>query len=119
MLEQHVEIDYAALSYFPSSKIGDSLTFDQFGAVVDRLAAAIHRSIVIPETGYPSTPDFGGQFAQWRNEVPGYPLSVDGQRRWLHDFLEFCAHNPNIAGAFYWSPEWYGDTMWKGSLFLI
>ncbi len=113
MLEQQVELDYAGLSYFPSSNIGGSLTLEQFRGVVDRLAEAIKRPVVIPEFGYPSTSDFSGQFGAWRNEVPGYPLSLEGQARWLGDFLGFCRSEPAIAGAFYWSPEWYGEGMWK------
>ena len=46
-------------------------------------------------------------------EVPGYPLSPGGQQHWLTDFIKFCDDNPKIAGAFYWSPEWYGEGMWK------
>ena len=46
-------------------------------------------------------------------EVPGYPLTPEGQQKWLTDFLSFCAHNPGIAGVFYWSPEWFGEGMWK------
>jgi Glycosyl hydrolase family 53 len=41
------------------------------------------------------------------------PLTDEGQRRWLGDFLKFCEDNSKIAGAFYWSPEWYGAGMWK------
>jgi arabinogalactan endo-1,4-beta-galactosidase len=113
MLAQKVQIDYVGLSYFPSSNIGGSLTFEQLGEVLDRVGSTIDRPIIIPETGYPSTGDFHGQFAQWRKEVPGYPLTPDGQQHWLSDFLRFCIDNPNIAGAFYWSPEWYGEGMWK------
>jgi arabinogalactan endo-1,4-beta-galactosidase len=113
MREQQVQLDYAGLSYFPSSNIGGSLTLEQFHGVVDRVADAIKRPVVIPEFGYPSTSDFSGQFGTWRNEVPGYPLSPEGQAHWLGDFLTFCRNEPAIAGAFYWSPEWYGEGMWK------
>ncbi len=113
MIARSIQVDFAGLSYFPSSKIGNSLTLEQFGRVVDQLSAAIKHPVIVPETGYPSTTDFAGQFGTWRNEVPGYPLTSDGQARWLRDFLQFCKANPNIAGAFYWSPEWYGEGMWK------
>ena len=113
MKEQQVQLDCAGLSYFPSSNIGGSLTLDQFRKVIDRVSAAIERPIVIPETGYPSTADFQGQFANWRTEVPGYPLTPEGQERWLTDFLKFCGEDSHIAGAFYWSPEWFGEGMWK------
>ncbi|MGZ5537932.1 MAG: glycosyl hydrolase 53 family protein [Chthoniobacterales bacterium] len=113
MLDQQVQIDFAGLSYFPSSNIGNSLTLDQFRTTVDRVTSAIDRPIVIAETAYPSTADFQGQFANWRVEVPGYPLTPEGQEKWLGDFVAFCTHHPKIAGAFYWSPEWFGEGMWK------
>lgn len=113
MLGKGVQIDYAGLSYFPSSNIGGSLEMAQFGDVVTRLHQAVGRPVIVPETAYPSTADFKGQFSRWKKETPGYPLSPDGQRRWLADFLGFCAAHPNIAAVYYWSPEWHGEGMWK------
>ncbi len=114
MLDRGVQIDYAGLSYFPSANIGGALEMAEFGVTVSRLAAAIHRPVIVPETAYPSTRDFKGQFARWKYETPGYPLSPDGQRRWIADFLAFCNRHPDIHAVYYWSPEWYGEGMWKG-----
>lgn len=113
MLDHGVQLDYAGLSYFPSSNIGGSLEMEQFGATATRLAAAIQRPIIVPETAYPSTRDFSGQFSRWKYEVLGYPLTPDGQRRWLADFLAYCHHHPDIHAVYYWSPEWCGEGMWK------
>ncbi len=113
MIGRGVRVDYAGLSYFPSSGIGGSLETDQFGDVVSRLAGAIGRPVVVAETAYPSTADFAGQFAGWKHEAPGYSLTPEGQRRWLADFLSFCASHPAIQAVYYWSPEWYGEGMWK------
>ncbi len=113
MLAHDISVDFAGLSYFPSSNIGGSLEMEQFGQVAAELNAAIHRPIIVPETGYPSTSDFKGQFSRWKKETPGYPLTPEGQRRWVSDFLDFCAAHPAIAAVYYWSPEWCGDGMWK------
>lgn len=113
MLSQKVRIDYAGLSYFPSSNIGGSLQMEQFGHVVTTLNNAIQCPVIVPETAYPSTADFKGQFSRWKKEVPGYPLTPDGQQRWLNDFLDYCAHHPAISAVYYWSPEWSGEGMWK------
>ncbi len=113
MLDSGVQLDYAGLSYYPSANIGGSLTFQQFGAVVGTLHTAIHCPVIVAETAYPSASDFSGQFAAWRTEVPGYPLTPQGQLDWLRDFLRFCANDSRIAGVFYWSPEWYGEGPWK------
>ncbi|HEY9250783.1 MAG TPA: glycosyl hydrolase 53 family protein, partial [Rariglobus sp.] len=114
MLGHGVRIDFAGLSYFPSSNIGGSLEMEQFGDVVTRLNRATGLPVIVPETAYPSTRDFKGQFSRWKKEVPGYALSPEGQRLWLGDFLAFCARHPAIAGVYYWSPEWSGEGMWKG-----
>lgn len=114
MLEKGVRVDQAGLSYFPTSNIGGSLEMSQFGAVVTRLHAAIGKPVVIPETAYPATSEFRGQFSRWKKEVPGYPLSPEGQRRWVSDFLGYCSAHPAISGVYYWSPEWCGEGMWKG-----
>lgn len=113
MLSHEIRVDYAGLSYFPSSNIGGSLQIEQFGKVANVLHDAIQRPIIIPETAYPSTADFKGQFARWKKEAPGYPLTLDGQSRWFSDFIDYCAHQPAISAVYYWSPEWNGEGMWK------
>lgn len=113
MIGRGVRVDYAGLSYFPSSGIGGSLETAQFGELVSRLAAAIDRPVVVAETAYPAATDFTGQFSGWKHQAPGYPLTPEGQRRWLADFLSFCAGHPAIHSVYYWSPEWFGEGMWK------
>jgi len=113
MLSQGVQVDYAGLSYFPSSNIGGSIEMAQFGDAVSRLHEAIDRPVIVSETAYPATADFTGQFSRWKKESPGYPLTADGQRCWIADFLNFCAHRSEIAAVYYWSPEWCGEGMWK------
>jgi arabinogalactan endo-1,4-beta-galactosidase len=113
MREHGARIDYAGLSYFPSANIGGSLEMEDFSRVVAAVHAAVERPIIVAETAYPSTREFTGQFGRWKKATPGYPLSPDGQRRWLADFLDRCGADPAIAAVYYWSPEWYGEGMWK------
>ncbi len=114
MLDQGIRVDVAGLSYFPSSNIGGSRDMAEFGDCVSRLSSAIHRNVIVAETAYPKTRDFRGQFSRWKYESIGYPLTEDGQTRWIVDFFAFCNAHPNIESVFYWSPEWYGEGMWKG-----
>lgn len=113
MLDQGVQVDFAGLSYFPSSNIGGSLEMDQFGDVVSLLHQQIKKPVIVAETAYPSTSEFTGQFSRWKKAAPGYPLTREGQKDWLTDFLDFCAHHPAIHSVYYWSPEWSGEGMWK------
>ncbi len=71
MIAQGVQVDYAGLSYFPSANIGGSLEINEFAETAKSLAGAIHRPIIVPETAYPSTRDFKGQFSRWKYEAPG------------------------------------------------
>ena len=114
MLDHGVRVDFAGLSYFPSANIGGSLEMDQFGATVTKLSETINRPVIVPETAYPGTRDFKGQFSRWKYEVLGYPLTSEGQRRWISDFLAYCDRHPAIQAVYYWSPEWFGEGMWKG-----
>lgn len=113
MLAHGVQLDFAGLSYFPSSNIGGSLEMEQFGATAAKIASATGRRVVVPETAYPATRDFKGQFSRWKYEVLGYPLAPEGQRQWLADFLAYCDRHPDIDAVYYWSPEWCGEGMWK------
>ena len=72
----------------------------------------MHKPILICETGYPATANFGGQFAEWNLPAEGYPLSNDGQAKWIADLAAVIRPDPNFAGVFYWSPEWYDGGLW-------
>jgi len=118
MQEQGVEVDYLGLSFFPSSGLSPRQTFSELDESVRKIHARTGIPVVICEYAYPSLPEFGGQFASWNREVPGYPLSEAGQAAWVADFLAFCREHPLIAGAYYWSPEWYQGETWAAfSLF--
>ena len=108
-----VRLDYPGLSYFPSSsKESAQRPFEYLRAQVAKIFEALQRPVLICETGYPATANFGGQFAAWNQPVEGYPLSDQGQARWLADFVAVIRRDPNFAGVFYWSPEWYDGGLW-------
>ncbi|MFA5779741.1 MAG: glycosyl hydrolase 53 family protein [Elusimicrobiota bacterium] len=107
-----VQIDELGLSYFPSSGLSPHNTFKDLEKFVELLVSEIKKPVIICEFAYPSSGKIEGQFAAWNKPVVGYPLTVDGQKRWISDFIDGCARNKNIAGIFYWSPEWYTEKMW-------
>ncbi len=118
MIEENVRIDFLGLSYFPTSGLGSDRSLAGFEKIVERLSGELKKPILIMEYGYPSVSEFSGQFSMWNHPVPGYALSPEGQKEWLNDFLDLCRENENIAGAFYWSPEWYSSEIWSAfSLF--
>ena len=113
MLAAEVQLEYPGLSYFPSSaKEPAQRPFDFLRAQVGKIVEALHKPVMICETGYPATANFGGQFAEWNLPAEGYPLSDDGQGKWIADLAAVIRHDPNFAGVFYWSPEWYDGGLW-------
>jgi len=113
MTEHKVQLDYAGLSYFPTSAEKPeqrSLAF--MGGQIDTISDAVHRPVIICESGYPAAASFGGQFSSWNKPIDGYTLDEAGQAKWLADYLAMGQANPHLAGLFYWSPEWINGGLW-------
>lgn len=108
-----VRIDAVGLSYYPSAPMSDARDSKAFFRNAEGLSAALSRPVVVAEYAYPATSRIEGQFADWNREVAGYPMTAEGQGRWLRDFLYACRRSRGIEGAFYWSPEWHGDSLWS------
>lgn len=114
MERQGASVDLPGLSYFPTSAKPTERSLDFLRRQLQTLHAALGRPLVICEYGYPSQPEFPGQFAEWNQPVPGFELSPDGQRAWLAAFQAFArGAEAHLAGAFYWSPEWIRSNMWE------
>lgn len=113
MLAAGVRIDYPGLSYFPSSaEKAEQRPCEYLRTQVTKVVAALHKPVLICETGYPAVASFGGQFSTWNRPAEGYPLTEEGQAKWIADFATLVRSDPDFAGAFYWSPEWYDGGLW-------
>jgi len=102
MQEFGVPFDMLALSFFPSAFGLESNVFHETLEVL----SIFGKPISIAEYAYPSRQPHG-QFWYMKKPVPRYPLTPQGQRDWVRDFLAYCSKHPRITGAFYWSPEMY------------
>ena len=113
MLAAGVRIDYAGLSYFPSSsRKPEERSLAYLRAQAAKVVAAVHRPVLICETGYPAQARFGGQFSSWNHPAAGYALSDEGQAKWIAALVAMVRSDRNFAGVYYWSPEWYGGGLW-------
>jgi arabinogalactan endo-1,4-beta-galactosidase len=120
-LNQGVDIDYAALSYYPTAvqegEGHDTLT--DFNFLLDNIDEVKQKLLddgydiefVIAEFSYPSGYDLPQEFKGWDNPVNGYPFTPDGQVDWLHDFYEAIYTDDNITGSFWLWPE-AADGFW-------
>ena len=108
-----VKVDYPGLSYFPSSaKEAAQRRFGYLWLQCAKIVNAVHAPVLVCETGYPAAVSFGGQFSSWNSPADGYPLSENGQAKWLADLVELVRSDPNFAGVIYFSPEWYNESIW-------
>lgn len=112
MTASGVTIDYAGLSFYPTSGLSPENSFDAFQASTTQLHQATKLPIIICEFGYPSEPKFPGQFATWNHPVAGFTLDEPGQAQWLQSFLQLAKSMGFVTGAIYWSPEWYTSDLW-------
>ncbi|CAN5669031.1 hypothetical protein BH09VER1_BH09VER1_01450 [soil metagenome] len=113
MTASGVTVDYAGLSFYPTSGLSQENSFAAFQSSTAQLNQATQLPIIICEFGYPSEPSFPGQFATWNHPVAGFTLDEAGQAQYLKAFLEVTHSTPYVQGVIYWSPEWYTSDMWS------
>lgn len=96
-----LEYEILSLSFYPSH------TEAQLNKLEELVQIAREKDLrlAIAEYAYPAA-TVRGQFWFLSNASPGYPLTPEGQTRWLKDFLTYCKRL-NIYAAYYWSPELY------------
>jgi|GEM_PF-709050 len=111
MIDFGVDYDYIGLSYYPTA-FGMVAT-SQVRTTMNTLSDEIGKPIIICETAYPAELPAGGMFEAWRYAIPGYPLTPEGQARWLSDMLEGMRGRGDVIGVYMFSPEfWYSGELW-------
>jgi len=110
MQELGVDYDHIGLSYYPPAF--GPLMSAELCRTLDILDEQLGLPVVIAEFAYPASIPTGGPFGYWKHALPGYPLTPEGQASWIADFLASLRANPNIVGAYYFSP----DFSWSGEL---
>ncbi len=112
MRDLGVDYDYIGLSYYPTA-FGMTATA-QVCETLNRLTAEIGKPIIICETAYPAYMPTGGMFEAWRYAIPGYPLTPEGQARWLSDMIQGMKDRGDIIGVYYFSPDfWFSGELWE------
>lgn len=128
MINNGIPVDYLGLSFYPSSGIYNitkayqgignaTLSQQKFRQTTEELFYAIGKPLIISEYAYPSTPLIFGPFGSFNHAVNGFPLTKQGQKTWLKDFLNWAESQLFIAGTFYFSPEFYRVIWGPFSLF--
>ena len=120
------DYDYIGISYYP---YWSEESIRELGETIARTRQEFGADVILVETGYYWSL---GKTDPARNEraaqslEPGYPASIDGQRRFLVDLAHTVLNNGGV-GMFYWEPAavttkcypgWGKDgERWDNSLF--
>jgi arabinogalactan endo-1,4-beta-galactosidase len=82
-------------------------TMDNLKENLNHLASSYDQDLIIVETAYPWTAKSnGGLQNKVKTSLEGYPLSVEGQTKFLKDIIMTLKNVPKGAGTglFYWEP---------------
>jgi hypothetical protein len=96
-------VDEAGVSYYPTSSSSPSDRLQAFKDMAIAVKAAIGRPVFVAEFGYPAA-TMGGVFS-WNDAVPGYPLTPDGQARFVRDLVAWGTHDGVLSGIRPWAPD--------------
>ena len=108
LLEQNVPFDAIGQSYYPfwhgmPEDLADTLDF---------LGIEYGKDVYLAEVAYPHKHHemyenaLSGDQEGWDRLTGKYPLSPDGQKRFLEDVFEIVKASSHGKGIFYWAPEW-------------
>jgi len=105
MLDRSVPFDFAGLSFYPTWQ-GDNeqATFSSLKLCIEELTR-LDLDILITEYAYPSAPS--STMAEYNKAVDEYPLTDEGQARFIEDFLRWVYNFENLVGAFYYAPDYH------------
>jgi arabinogalactan endo-1,4-beta-galactosidase len=108
VLEQNVAFDVIGESYYPFwHGMPDALA-----QTIEYLGRRYGREVYLAEMAYPHKQDpmyenaLSGDPAAWHRLVGEYPLTPDGQRRFVADVVGIVRASKHGGGVFYWAPEW-------------
>ncbi len=109
LLEQGAEFDLIGVSYYPFWHG----SFDDLRANLAALSQRYGKDVHVVEIGYPYRPDEFHEKLRLKNEhfrkfADEYPMSVEGQARFVRDVTRLVRETPGGrgAGVWYWAPEW-------------
>ena len=96
-------VDEAGVSYYPTSSPYPRDRLQAFKDMATAVNAAIGRPVFVAEFGYPAS-TMGGVFS-WNDAVPGYPLTADGQARFVRDLVAWGRRDGVLSGIRPWAPD--------------
>jgi len=99
------DYDLIGLSYYSKWSKKD---LSGLAETMRRVHAKIGKDIIVVETGYAFTDDYADDARNLLGSdsaLPGYPVSIAGQARYMHDLMQLTLDNSG-TGVVYWEPAW-------------
>jgi arabinogalactan endo-1,4-beta-galactosidase len=108
VLEQGVAFDAIGESYYP---FWHGMP-DDLAQTLELLGGRYGKRVYLAEMAYPHKHHpmyenaLSGDPAAWHRLVGKYPLTPEGQQRFVADVLAIVRASKHGGGVFYWAPEW-------------
>ena len=103
MQDSEVPFDLAGLSFYPSS-FSERPTLSTLGECIEAISE-LGLKTMISEFAYPSAPN--PHMSDFDNEVEGWPLTPEGQSKFVSEFLHWCYNQKTTLGAIYYAPTFH------------
>jgi arabinogalactan endo-1,4-beta-galactosidase len=100
-----LDFDVIGVSWYPKWSSRD---MQELGQTIRRAVAKYRKDVIVVETAYPWTleaADAAGNLLGEDSLAPGYPASLDGQKRFLIDLTQTVIDSGG-SGVVYWEPAW-------------
>ncbi|RTL56290.1 MAG: arabinogalactan endo-1,4-beta-galactosidase [Sphingobacteriales bacterium] len=105
------DFDIIGLSHY--SKWSTVNKMDSISLIISRLKKTYNKKVMIVEAAYPWTTDYADNYNNFINaeaEVAGYPISKEGQLKYMTDLTQAII-NGGGCGIQYWEPAWITSSM--------
>jgi arabinogalactan endo-1,4-beta-galactosidase len=96
-------VDEAGVSYYPTSSPFPRDRLQAFKDMAIAVRRKIDRPVFVAEFGYPAA-TMSGVFP-WNYPVAGYPLTPDGQARFIRDLVAWGKNEGVLSGIRPWAPD--------------
>jgi arabinogalactan endo-1,4-beta-galactosidase len=96
--------DELGASYYPTSSSNPTDRLQAFKDMATLLHRKLGRPVFVTEFAYPAAKIEQGPF-MWNDAVRGYPLSADGQARFVHDLVAWGSATGTLSGIRPWAPD--------------
>jgi len=105
------DFDFLGISHY--AKWSTVSRMDVITSIIREIRTTYGKQVMIVETAYPWTGEDADNYKNivaFTDSVPGYPVSQEGQTKYLHDLTQAVIKGGGM-GIHYWEPAWITSRM--------